>query len=151
MKEKQMKEANKAEQRVRRVWFAFVVSVVLLFAIVGWRSGSTAKRMATVAASNEQDLSRSAVASEVKLVLEIGEMGAEGKITGNLLQKKTEEIYTRTTTPVTVQSNARTKLVMGKAADVHAGAVVHVSGTVQKDYTIEAEQVVILTGYVKVQ
>jgi hypothetical protein len=58
-----VKEANKAEQRVRRVWFAFVVSVVLLFAIVGWRSGSAAKRMATVAASNEQDLSRSAVAS----------------------------------------------------------------------------------------
>jgi putative AlgH/UPF0301 family transcriptional regulator len=84
-------------------------------------------------------------------VLEIAEAGSEGKITGKLLQKKTEEIYTRTATAVTVQSNSQTKIVMGKPADVHAGAVVHVTGTVQKDHVIAADQIVILTGYVKVQ
>ena len=83
--------------------------------------------------------------------LEIAEAGSEGKITGKLLQKKTEEIYTRTATAVTVQSNRQTKIVMGKPADVHAGAVVHVTGTVQKDQVIAADQIVILTGYVKVQ
>lgn len=84
-------------------------------------------------------------------MLEIAEAGSEGKITGKLLQKKTEEIYMRTAAAVTVQSNRQTKIVMGKPADVHAGAVVHVTGTVQKDHVIAADQIVILTGYVKVQ
>lgn len=79
------------------------------------------------------------------------ERGADGKITGKLLERKTEEVYARTTTPVTLQSNAQTKMVMGKAADVHSGAVVHVTGTVQKDHSVQAEQIVILTEYVKVQ
>jgi hypothetical protein len=50
-----------------------------------------------------------------------------------------------------VKFNAQTKIVMGKPADVHAGAIVHVTGTVQKDRVIAAEQIVVLTGYVKVQ
>jgi len=52
---------------------------------------------------------------------------------------------------VTVRWNAQTKIVMGKETDIHAGAIVHVTGTVRNDHAIQAEQVVILTGYVKVQ
>ena len=107
--------------------------------------------MSAAAASDEQDFSRSAVGSSAKFVLEIAEASSEGKITGKLLQKKTEEIYTRTATAVTVQSNSQTKIVMGDPVDVHAGAVVHVTGTVQKAQVIAADQIVILTGYVKVQ
>jgi hypothetical protein len=77
--------------------------------------------------------------------------GRRGKNDREVAGKKTEEIYARTATPVTVQWNAQTNIVMGEMADVHAGAVVHVTGTVQKDHSSDAEQIVILTGYVKVR
>jgi hypothetical protein len=144
-------DAKIAGRRARTVWFVLIALVALLFTFVVWKSGSVAKMMSAAAASDEQDFARSAVGSSAKFVLEIAEAGSEGKITGKLLQKKTEEIYTRTATAVTVQSNRQTKIVMGKSADVHAGAVVHVTGTVQKDQVIAADQIVILTGYVKVQ
>jgi tRNA(Phe) wybutosine-synthesizing methylase Tyw3 len=147
-----MENLNAVERRkVRRVWLVLVGMVILLSALVVWKSGNMAKRMSTVAASNGQDFSQSAMGSQVKFVVEIREAGADRKITGKLLEQKTGEIYARTTTPVTVQSNAQTKMVMGTAADVRSGAVVHVTGTVQKDHSIQAEQIVILTGYVKVQ
>ena len=138
-------------RRAPTVWLVLIALVALLFTFVVWKSGSMAKMMSAAAASDEQDFSRSLVGSSAKFVLEIAEASSEGKITGKLLQKKTEEIYTRTATAVTVQSNRQTKIVMGKPADVHAGAVVHVAGTVQKDHVIAADQIVILTGYVKVQ
>lgn len=40
---------------------------------------------------------------------------------------------------------------MGKLGDLRAGAVVHVKGTIGDDHHIAAEQIVILTGYVKVR
>jgi hypothetical protein len=144
-------DAKIAGRRARTVWFVLIAMVALLFAFVVWKSGGTAKMMSAAAASDEQDFSRSAVGSPAKFVLEIAEASSEGKITGKLLQKKTEEIYTRTATAVTVQSNSQTKTVMGNLADVHAGAVVHVIGTVQKAQVIAADQIVILTGYVKVK
>jgi hypothetical protein len=144
-------DAKIAGRRARVVWFVLIALVALLFTFVVWKSGSMAKTMSAAAASDEKDFSRSAVGSSAKFVLEIADASSEGKITGKLLQKKTEEIYTRTATAVTVQSNRQTKIVMGKSADVHAGAVVHVTGTVQKDQVIAADQIVILTGYVKVQ
>jgi hypothetical protein len=144
-------DAKIAGRRARVVWFVLIALVALLFTFVVWKSGSMAKTMSAAAASDEQDFSRSAVGSSAKFVLEIADASSEGKITGKLLQKKTEEIYTRTATAVTVQSNRQTRVVMGKPADVHAGAVVHITGTVQKDQVIAADQIVVLTGYVKVQ
>jgi len=149
-----MKSDSKiAGRRARTVWFVLIALVASLFTFVVWKSGSMAKTMSmsATAASDEQDFSRGAVGSSAKFVLEIAEASSEGKITGKLLQKKTEEIYTRTATEMTVHSNSQTKIVMGKPADVHARAVVHVTGTVQKDHVIVAEQIVVLTGYVKVQ
>jgi malate/lactate dehydrogenase len=144
-------DTNIAGRQARTVWFVVIALVALLFAFVVWKSASMAKMMSTAAASDMQDFSRSAVGSSAKFVLEIAEASSEGKIRGKLLRKKTEEIYTRTATAVTAQSNSQTKIVMGNPADVHAGAVVHVTGTVQKDQVIAADQIVILTGYVKVQ
>jgi len=144
-------DAKIAGRRPRTVWFVLIALIALLFTFVVWKSGSMAKTMSAAAASDEQDFSRNAVGSSAKFVLEIAESGSEGKLTGKLLQKKTEEIYMRTATAVTVRSNSQTKIVMGKPADVHAGAVVHVTGIVQKDQVIAADQIVILTGYVKVQ
>jgi hypothetical protein len=40
---------------------------------------------------------------------------------------------------------------MGKQEDVHPSAVVHVTGTLKKDRSVDATQIVILTGYVEIK
>ena len=70
-------------------------------------------------------------------MVEIGEAVPAGTIKGKLLSKKTEEIYTRTSTPVTAQFDVQTKIVMGKPSDLRAGAIVHVTGTIRGDLGLE--------------
>ena len=44
-----------------------------------------------------------------------------------------------------------TGIVMGKAEDIHAGAVIHVTGKTASHRSVRAKQIVILTGYVQVK
>jgi Tfp pilus assembly protein PilX len=127
-----------------------IVVVVLLLALAVWKSGTMAKTM-SAASSDEQELFRSAAGSTAKFVAEITEVSAQGRIKSRLLRKRTEEVYARTASEAIVQSNEHTQIVMGNLADVQSGAVMQVTGTVRKDHAWAAEQIVILTGYVKVQ
>ena len=85
------------------------------------------------------------------MVIEILEVGTDGTLRGKLLQKKTEEIYTRTSTDIIAHMGERTAMVMGKREDVHTKAVVYVTGPVGDDRSIHAEQIVILSDYVRVE
>jgi uncharacterized protein YdeI (BOF family) len=136
--------------RARRTWIVLISTVALLVALAVWNSARMSLSMST-AASDDQQFAQTAPGTNTKIAVEIAEPAPEGTAKGKLLQKKTEEIYARTSSSVTLRWNAQTKIVMGKEADIHPGAVVHVTGTVRSDHTIQAEQLVILTGYVKVQ
>jgi hypothetical protein len=87
---------------------------------------------------------------EPKIVIEVRET-RERRILGDILEQQHQTLYRRTTNPVEVTWTSDTKLVMGKAENIRAGAVVHVSGTVASDRSIRAQQLVILTGYVPLQ
>lgn len=137
--------------RARRIWFALIAAVVILCVLAVWKSARTSGTMSAAAASDEWQLSQNTPGTKTKVVVEIRESNPEGTIRGKLLQKKTEEIYTRTTTAVTVLSDSQTKLVMGKRSDLRPAAVVHVIGTIRDDHSIQAAQLVILTGFVQVQ
>jgi glutamate 5-kinase len=134
----------------RSVWASILSAIVLLAAVTVWGSFRSAKLMSTAAASDEDMFIHAAPGDTAKLVLEIGESSTEGSIRGKLLQKETEKVYLRTNTPVTVQSNSQTKMVMGKQS-VHPAAVVHVTGTLKKNRSVDASQIVILTGYVEIK
>jgi hypothetical protein len=136
--------------RTRGVWFMLIAVVVLLVAFAVWNSARMSLSM-SAAASDEKQLAQTALGTSTKIVVEISESAPEGTAKGKLLQKKTEELYARTASNVTLLWNAQTKIVMGKEADLHPGAIVHVTGTVRNDHAIQVEQLVILTGYVKVQ
>jgi hypothetical protein len=137
-------------RRARVVFGLLMVVVVLLLALAVWKSETKARTM-SAASSDEQEFFRSAAGSTTKFVAEITEVSAKGEIKSRLLRKRTEEVYARTAAAAIVQSNEHTKIVMGNPADVQAGAVMQVTGTVRKDHAVAAEQIVILTGYVKVQ
>jgi hypothetical protein len=40
---------------------------------------------------------------------------------------------------------------MGKQTDIHPAAVVHLTGVLKKDRSVDASQIVILTGYVEIK
>ena len=85
-----------------------------------------------------------------KIVVEVVEASG-GKIHGKLLEKKDETHYARTANDANVMYGKETAFVMGKAEDVRAGAVVHVTGKMAADRSVQATQIVILTGYVQVK
>jgi len=87
---------------------------------------------------------------EAKLVLELTATEANS-IEGRVLEKIDETNYRRTNDTSRVSYDSTTRLVMGKASDVHNGAVVHVTSKMGNDRVLHASQIVILTGYVKVQ
>jgi predicted metal-binding membrane protein len=143
------RDAN--SKRIRRMWAVLIGSVVLAGALVLWMSARMSGKMSAEAANDEQTFAKAAPGEQAKIVLEITEAPSGAAIRGTLLQKKTEKLYLRTRTIVTVQYNAGAKVVMGKLEDLRPAAVVHVTGAVRKDHSLDAEQIVILTQYVQVE
>jgi len=136
--------------KTRFAWLGIMGVALLLVVIGGWWSSKMMTVMSSAAASDPN--AAQAKAGEVaKIVMEIAEASNDGKIRGKILRKKTEEIYTRTGEEIGVKAGGETKFVMGKAEDVRAGAVVHVTGTMQGDRSVVAQQIVILNKYVKVE
>jgi len=131
------------------LWIALAVALSLVAVLGAFRFTSMYRSM-SVTAAQAPELNAAAPGSIVKIVLEIGN-AAPSDFRGKVLSKKTEEVYVRTNAQSSVHWNAQTKMVMGKPSDVHSGAIVHVTGKVRQDRSIDADQIVILTGYVKIE
>jgi hypothetical protein len=140
-----------SKSRPRSVWAGLILIVLLLAGAAVWKSARSAASMSAGAGSDEVQFTQAAAGTKAKVVLEIAEVASDGTLRGKLLQKKTEEIYARTPTKLVAHMNEHTAFVMGKREDARATAVVHVTGTVREDRSIDADQVVILTGYVHVE
>jgi hypothetical protein len=134
----------------RFAWLLLGAVAIGLVLLAAWRSMRMSGDM-SAAASASQDLEQAKPGTISKAVVEIGEVSSDGTIVGRILKPKSEEMYSRTTALVRVRSDSQTKIVMGKSSDAHAGAVIYITGRVQSDHSLEAQQIVILTGYVKVE
>jgi hypothetical protein len=145
-----MNQNTTGNVRSRSVWAAVLSVIIVLTAFLVGGSFRSAKSMSTAAASDEDVFIHATPGDSVKVVLEIENSSTEGSIRGKLLRKETEKIYLRTNTQVTVQSGSQTKIVMGKQSEIHPAAVVHVTGRLKKDRSVDASQIVILTGYVEI-
>ena len=114
-----------------------------------WCGAGRMMSMQTRAASGAE-FAQLKAQDETKIVVEISE-AAEGRIRGKLLEKQDETHYARTANLADVTWGKDTALVMGKAEDIRAAEVVHVTGKVAADRSVQARQIVILTGYVQVK
>lgn len=123
--------------------------VVLLIGVLGLFRFTSMYRSMSVTAAQAPELNSAPPGSVVKVVLEIGD-ASPSDFRGKVLTKKTEEVYVRTKSQSSVHWSDQTKMVMGKSFDVHSGGIVHVTGKVRQDRSIDADQIVILTGYVKI-
>jgi|SRR6516225_8735986 len=130
--------------------FAVLASLTLAAAImVGRRAMRMSSAMA--ASADQSAFAQLAPGSKTQAVVEITAVDTKGSADGKLLDRESEELYKRTNTPVRIKFSDATSVVMGKLGDLRAGAVVHGKGVIGDDHRLVAEQIVILTGYVKVQ
>lgn len=128
--------------------FVLAALAALSLAFV-WGEAGRMMRMQTQAASNAE-FAQLKVDEQTKIVIEVVEASG-GRIRGKLLEKGDETHYSRTENPADVKWGKETGIVMGKAEDIHPGAVVHVTGKMGAGRSVEAKQIVILTGYVQVK
>ena len=134
----------------RPVWVFMLAALTVLSLAFVWRGAGRMMRMQTQAASNAE-FAQLKTQDDTKIVVEVTEIASDGRIRGKLLEKQDETHYARTGTLAEVDWGKGTVIVMGKAEDIRAGAVVHVTGEIAKDRSVQAKQMVILTGYVQVK
>jgi hypothetical protein len=133
----------------RPVWILMLAALAALSLIFVWRGAGRMMRMQTRAA-NSAEFAQLKAQDETKIVIEVSEV-SEGRIRGKLLERQDETHYSRTANSADVAWGKDTALVMGKAEDIRARAIVHVTGKVADDRSVRARQIVILTGYVQVK
>jgi hypothetical protein len=142
--------ANAVSIKSSRPWGIFLLAgLAALSLLFVWQGAGKMMTMKTQAANHTEFLQLKAQ-DDAKIVVEIAEAPA-GRIRGKLLEKQDETHYARTGNQAEVAWGKDTAIVMGKAEDIRAGAVVHVTGKVAADHSVQAQQIVILTGYVQVK
>jgi hypothetical protein len=111
----------------------------------------TMSRMSEAKPVSSAELSQAAPGREVDVALEVTSAEGAQSFQGKVLEKVDGSAYRRTPTFVRVRWQADTPVVMGSGKDVVAGAVLMARGTTTADESIDANRIVILTGYVKVR
>jgi len=156
-KESPMKTSNhRAKGFISWKLLVLLLLVSLLVGFAVWRALHVAGAMSVVAGS-VNDLQQAKPEEKSKIVIQVDDATQQGSIRGRLLQKKMAEIYIKTNTAIVVLLNPETKFIMGQREDIQKSAVIYVTGTLRSNRStagttaIDAQQVVILTAYVKVQ
>jgi hypothetical protein len=142
-----MSSASVNSSRSTRTWIVLLVALALLSFLAMRRSLTKAMGMnATTTASSF--FAQLKPGDEAKVVVELISV-TTASLESNILERQTETDYRRTGATIKIAFDAATPVVMGKASDVHQGAVVHIKARMGPDRILHAEQIVILTGYVK--
>ena len=87
----------------------------------------------------------------ITAILEVTAVSTDGLLSGRVLERKSETLYQRTDHMLQIRWNADTPIVMGKPQDITTGAVFQVSGQLDAARILNADRIVILTGYVSIQ
>jgi hypothetical protein len=144
-------DSNKtaSNKRSKAAWVFLLAVLAALSAVFVWRGAEKAMKMQT-AAANGSEFAQAKQQESVKVVVEVFET-AEGEIRGRLLERQDDAHYTRTKDEARIHWDTSTAIVMGKTGDVRPGAILHITGTMAVDHSVQARQIVILTGYVQVK
>jgi hypothetical protein len=138
--------------KTNRTWILVCTALALLSALAVWRVSEKAAKMESAVSAVGRDRFESLKPGELtKVVMEVVDSSPPGTIKGRLLERQTETVYKRSGTLAEAAFDANTSFVMGKVSDIHPGAVLHISGAVTPSRTIQARQIVLLTGYVQVR
>jgi hypothetical protein len=133
----------------RPVWIFMLAALAALSLVFVWRGAGKMMTMQTQVATHAE-FAQLKPQDKAKIVVEVTE-APERRIRGTLLEKRDETHYVRTAKQTEVGWSKDTAIAMGRAEDIHVAAVLHVTGKVAADHSVQAQQIVILTGYVQVK
>ena len=130
----------------RHPWLALtlgllVVVVIPVYSIVKMTGSKPATQAEWVTAKS---------GDQIEVTIEITETISGTTAKGTLLETSDSRSYGRTARTIDIQLAPDTRIVMGKRENIHPGAVVQVKGRVGANQSVEAERVVILTGFVQI-
>jgi len=89
--------------------------------------------------------------SLARFVCQITSTPTNNRMNGVILKKNSDGSYSSTGSSVSIQWDPNRSITMGSSQDVHQGAILQVSGSVDSDSVVHADQIVILTGFVTVR
>ena len=89
--------------------------------------------------------------SLARFVCQVTSIMANNRMNGVILKENSDGSYSSTGSSVSMQWDPNRSLAMGSSQDVHPGAILQVSGPVESNGVVHADQVVILTGVVTVR
>ena len=89
--------------------------------------------------------------SPAKVECQIIATAANNRINGVILKENSDGSYSSTGSSVSIQWDPNQSLTMGSRQDVHQGAILQVSGSVDRQGVVHADQIVILTGVVTIR
>ncbi|MFY9844281.1 MAG: hypothetical protein WA718_01850 [Terriglobales bacterium] len=145
-----MTSAPLNSSRTNRIWIPLLVALALLAFMAMRHSMGKAMRM-QAETTPALFLSKLKPGQVAKIVLEVTAVAPAASVEGSVLDKESETVYHRTANSMKILFDATTPVVMGKSEDIHPGAVVHITARMASDNMVHANQIVILTGYVKVK
>ena len=129
----------------------FLLTLLALLALLAMQRGVSRAMKMKVEAAHSTEIAQLEPGETAEVMLELIGVHAGSSAKGRLLEKQSETICRRGAGTVQFEFSVCTPIVMGQAIDLHQGSVVHVTGTVGDDRSVLASQIVILTGYIRVE
>jgi hypothetical protein len=146
--------------KIAIVLFAVIVLASISMALAAVRKGTNPSPRATAVTSPRTrampppaNPHRAALApgKREQIALQVTSLEPGGLITGRIVQPLTPTTVARTPQTVTVQLTPGATTQMGSSADIKAGALLQASGTADNKGTLQANSIVVLTGYIQLQ
>jgi len=140
---------RKALGLLQRYPWAILIAAVL--AIVMIPAYLINRMMAATPTMTEAQVSAASPGAKIEATLEVTATPSDDLFQGTLLERQSDGSYQHTRRTLSVRWRPDTSVVMGKKSDVHRGAVIQVNDKSRADGGVDAEKIVILSGYVTVK
>lgn len=141
------------EFRINKTPLKWIIFLAVLAIVAVWaiRGVLTRAQQMSTAGTTASTFASISPGSSVKVV--VGIESVEGnELKGVLLEKHSDSLYLMTSdrTPTVIAAlTSDTSVVMGKPQDIAVGAIVQLEGTIDANHVLQANRIVILSGYVR--
>jgi Kef-type K+ transport system membrane component KefB len=140
--------------RINETSLKWIIFLALLAAVGVWavRGVLVRARQMSTAGTTASTFATISPGSSAKAVVRLESVSGK-ELKGTLLEKQRDTVYllpSESTPSVIAGLTPDTSVLMGKPKDIAVGAVVQLAGVLDADHVLQTNQVVILTGYVRV-
>jgi hypothetical protein len=140
--------------RINETPLKWIIFLAVLAAVAVWAVRGVLVRAQQMSTADTTDSAFASISpgSSAKAVVRL-ESVKGNELKGTLLERQSDTVYllpSERTPPVIAVLTSDTSVVMGKPQEIAAGVVVQLGGTIDANHVLQTNQVVILTGYVRV-